>query len=404
VKREQAAAQESQRLATEDARQRTTAGQLSILEGFFTGKFAGSWDSERQRPSVTEGTVSDAEKSAIVSPWPTWIATAMRRAIEMAAKRSALAARLRLMLSNIRHRRDEAKKAIRSAERHIIGSVQLQAAADLRVAAAQKIEAQARSATQAADKRIADARVAEERATREAADASRAQASARAAEAATEESRRELQRAQAATKQTRTEHADLVLAKARVDQELAELSSARDRLGAAAHEIIAELPALRAERTTIEAELPALRSEHASLRQERGTWEIERNTLTAERQRFALSKRLIDEIYTDKCRIEVGGSAVRITAGPEAPDRVTQVIAKGDLEDWVPVMARMHTGLLRSLVLCDDLADTLRDRRSDLARRFPDCAVDLVEEQKAETALINKALGSPPPQQGEIGW
>lgn len=388
--RETKVGDDERRLGMEKFRQKTIADQLSILGGLFAGKLTGKWDVGRNRPAITQGKINDDEATAIVSPWPEWLALATRRAMVMATARSRIAVKVSKILVALRNKRTRVNEQIRGANDQIVAAAQIMTAAKSRIDVATAAERRAHDVNLAANKRAGEAEAAEEAARKKQQKAEEAWSLASDARNAAEKAKGDQSAAEEKARFAGVEYDVLASEKARLKQELPGLRDECEQVDTRLGELRRDFDALRADEATMLANKAAV--------------ETDRIAIAAERERFNRSQTLIEDLIANRCSIEIGAVSVRVTPGPDDPDRETKLIMTTDLEPWVPNWIRLYGGLLTAMGQAEELAEVLEERRKLLSQKFPAEAQALAKEQVAETILVAKTLRPPPPQQEGVGW
>ena len=447
--REQAVAIKEATMAEEVQRQRIVSHQLQIVGGLFTGRLTGAWDATRGRPEVTRGVLNEQEQDALAQPWGSWLGLAVRHASQMATARARIAKRVQRIITMMRKKREDARSDI-SARKVQIAQIELRA--DAILAATRKAEREttrnvdaaksqaakhheamsqaisiksaAEKQTQALERRrnqlnsevdmmqqrlsssTADIALQETGARKQLATLHHQQSTADASLQATEtrviEAKKELQEA--------------VDAKASTLLIKSEASDAIDILKSEAEELERRKTALQRDRQTIATDVAMIKQEHkdleknvSRLRSEKTQLETDRIQFEQERQEFSLAKTRMDrsrtlmsELFAGNVAIEVKAESLSVSV-PSAAKSAQAVIPKTQVEPWVETMVSTHGRISSLLDSLDQSKAELKKSRAALAKRFPEQAVDLAQEQAAETKMLDRRLMRQPFGQEGMG-
>ena len=447
--REHAVGIKEAKLDEEATRQSVVSHQLQIVGGFFTGRLSGAWDASRGRPEVSKGTLNAKEQDALAQPWGSWLGLAVRHASQMATARARIAKRVQRIIAMIRKKREDVRSDI-SARKMQIAQIELRANANL--TATQKAERAATQNIDAAKSQVAKHQEAMSRAISiksaaenqtQALERRRAQLnnevdmmqqrlSTSTADIALKETEAQkklaslhyqksaavasLQDTETRVIEAQKELQDAADAKASTLQKKAEASEAIDNLKSEAEELEGRKAALQTDRQAIAMDVAMIRQEHrdlekdvSRLRSERSQLKSDRIRFEQERQEFSLaetrmkrSRTLLSELLERNVAIEVKAETLSVTSQSTA-NGVPSIIAKTDIEPWVETMISTHGRISNLLDSLDQSEAELKKSRAALAKRFPEQAADLAQDQAVETKMLDRRLMRQPFGQEGMG-
>ena len=447
--REHAVAIKEATLAEEAQRQHIVSHQLQIVGGFFTGRLIGAWDVSRSRPEVSKGTLNEKEQDALAQPLGSWLGLAVRHASQMATARAKIAKQVQRLINMIRRKREDARLEI-SARKVQIAQIQLRADANL--AMTQSAEREATQNTNAAKSQLAEHQEAmsraismksaaeertqalnrrrdrlnsevdmmQQRLSSSTADIalqetearkrlatlhhqqSTADASLQATETRVIEAKKELQEAAAAKASTLLIKSEALDAIKILKSEAEELERRKTALQTERQAIATDVAMIKQERHDLGNNVSRLRSEKTQLETDRIQFEQERHEFSLAKTRMDRSRTLMSELFAGNVTIEVKAESLSVAAH-SAANSAQAVIPKTQIEPWVETMVSTHGRISSLLDSLDQSEAELKKSRAALAKRFPEEAADLAQEQAAETKMLDRRLTRQPFGQDGMG-
>ncbi len=352
-----------------------TLSQISVLTGVFSGRLAVTWDEEKQ-PALHGGSATPEEQSALSSPWPQLLGTALRHAMSMTTSRKRLADRMRSMLAKLRTRRNAVRTTELGAHAAQEAARQRAQDADHRTAIAERKEREAQKAEEAAIKAQENAG-----ADRLAADALITRADAVSARLSDKQA--ELGKLDDAISMKKVDLADVENAIVRSRSEL-------DTVRSEGESLREENVALSAGKAALQSEVDGLEKRQAKLAADQAEIDTERANLDSEKKKWGRSMEVWQRAAASGADIETTerGTVIRINVGDGQPRLAVPV---EDIDPAVVSLVSQRNALVKAMTETGELASNLDERHRQLAERFPEHEAAIEADRAKDRKKVEEA-------------
>lgn len=132
-------------------------------------------------------------------------------------------------------------------------------------------------------------------------------------------------------------------------------------------------------------------------------WKRKSEAVFAAQRRIEQSREIVSDIVANKCVASATNGVLSLNYRNAAGESVVKEHRLGDLEPSLVHVANLYSRFRKMTADIANLQTTMQEERDSLAKRYPEQATELMEEQEKTTQKVNNTFTPPPMWGADLG-